>query len=136
VLVGVAGALASVAYVAVQAPHTADQPGDVPVGLDSRLDRLPAGTPVFNSYTLGGWLAWRHPDLEQYIDGLITPYSLPHVRDYVRADALDPGWYRVVRESQAPVALLGSGSALAGALEKKGWTSEGTSEGYVLLRRP
>lgn len=136
VVVGIVGALASVAYVAVLAPHTADRPGDVPVGLDPQLDRLPAGTPVFNSYTLGGWITWRHPDLEQYIDGLITPYSLAHVRDYVRADALDRGWYRVVRESKAPVALLGARSALAGALEQKGWTSEGTSTGYVLLRRP
>ena len=58
------------------------------------------------------------------------------MRDYVRADALDAGWYRVVRESKAPVALLGSSSALAGALEKKGWISEGTSAGYVLLQRP
>jgi hypothetical protein len=136
VLVGVAGALASLAYVAVLAPHTADQPGDVPVGLDSRLDRLPAGTPVFNSYTLGGWLTWRHPDLEQYIDGLITPYSISHVRDYARAEATRPGWYRVVLDSEAPVALLATGSGLARALARKGWTSGGTSAGYVLLQRP
>jgi hypothetical protein len=120
----------------VAAPHTSDTPGHLPLGLDPALDRLPPGTPVFNSYVLGGWIAWRHPDLEQYIDGLATPYSEAHVRDYVRADATDPGWYRVVLDSHAPVALLGSGSALADALAKKGWTSEGTSNGYVLLHRP
>jgi hypothetical protein len=58
------------------------------------------------------------------------------VRDYVRADATDPGWYRVVLDSRAPVALVDTGSLLATALEKKGWTSEGTSNGYVLLQRP
>jgi hypothetical protein len=122
---------------AVAAPHTSDTPGHVPLGLDAALDRLPAGTPVFNSYVLGGWIAWRHPELEQYIDGLATPYSEAHVRDYLRADATDKGWYAVVRDSRAPVALVGSGSALAQALEKKkGWTSEGTSNGYVLLHRP
>jgi hypothetical protein len=136
VLVGVVGALASVAYVAALAPYSADQPGDVPSGLDPALDRLPPGTPVFNSYDLGGWLTWRHPDLEQYIDGLITPYSISHVRDYARAEATRPGWYRVVLDSEAPVALLATGSGLARALARKGWTSGGTSAGYVLLQRP
>jgi hypothetical protein len=135
-LTGALGALACVAFVAVVAPHVADQPGDVPVALDAQLDGLPPGTPVFNTYAVGGWLTWRHPDLEQYIDGLVTPYSLPHVRAYVRADAIGTGWYRVVLDSHAPVALLGSHTALAAALEQKGWTNDGTSNGYVLLRRP
>jgi hypothetical protein len=134
--VGLLGGLAAVASVAVAAPYVADVPGDVPLGLDAQLDRLPAGTPVFNSYDLGGWLTWRHPGLEQYVDGLITPYSLSHVRDYARADATRPGWYRVVRDSRAPVALLGAHSRLAGALVSKGWTPVGTSAGYVLLRHP
>lgn len=130
------GALLCVLAVAVAAPRVADTPADVPLGLDARLDGLPAGTPVFNAYQLGGWIAWRHPDLDQYIDGLITPYSVPHVRDYVRIEATDPGWYRLLLASKAPVALLGSDSALAAGLERKGWASEGTSHGYVLLRRP
>ena len=129
-------AVVCTAVLAIVAPHTSDTPGHVPLGLDPVLDRLPAGTPVFNAYVLGGWLTWRHPDLDQYVDGLATPYSEAHVRDYVRADAIDPGWYRVVLDSRAPVALVGSGSLLATALEKKGWTSEGTSNGYVLLQRP
>jgi hypothetical protein len=41
-----------------------------------------------------------------------------------------------VRRSRAPVALLGSAGALAAALETRGWTVSGTSDGYVLLRRP
>jgi hypothetical protein len=129
-------ALLCVAGVAVAAPHVADEPSGVPVALDASLDRLPPGTPVFNAYELGGWIAWRHPRLEQYVDGLITPYSLPHVRDYVRAEATAPGWYRVVLDSGAPVAVLGSRSALAAALEQKGWSPEASSAGYVLLQRP
>ena len=68
-----------------------------------RAHRLPAGTPVFNAYELGGWITWRHPDLDQYVDGLITPYSLDHVEGYHRTQVLLPGWYAVVRDSQAPV---------------------------------
>jgi hypothetical protein len=118
------------------APHTSETPGHVPLGLDAALDRLPPGTPVFDAYVLGGWLTWRHPDLDQYIDGLATPYSEAHVRDYLRADATDPGWYGVILASRAPVALVDAGGDLAAALQQKGWTSEGSSEGYVLLRRP
>jgi hypothetical protein len=135
-VVGLLGGAAAIAYVAVAAPHVADVPGDAPIGLDAQLDRLPSGTPVFNSYDVGGWLAWRHPGLERYVDGLVTPYSVAHMGDYARADATRPGWYRVVRDSHAPVALLGAHSRLADALLSKGWTPVGTSAGYVLLRHP
>jgi len=117
-------------------PHTAAKPGNVPVALDSRLDRLPPGTPVFNAYELGGWITWRHPDLDQYIDGLATPYSIQHAEDFHRAENQMPGWYQVVADSRAPVALVESDSALAGGLKDRGWTSQGTSAGYVLLARP
>jgi len=55
--------------VALAAPVTSDRPGDVPTGLDAALDRLPPGTRVLNDYDVGGWMVWRHPDLEHYIDG-------------------------------------------------------------------
>jgi hypothetical protein len=129
-------AVAAVAVVAVLAPSTSDRPGDVPTGLDASLDRLPPGTRVFNAYELGGWIAWRHPALEQYIDGLITPYSVQHARDYEAAVRTAHGWYRVVSSSGAEVALLGRGSALADGLERKGWAVSGQDAGYVLLLRP
>jgi hypothetical protein len=117
-------------------PHTASRPGSVPLALDRNLDRLPPGTPVFNAYELGGWITWRHPDLDQYIDGLATPYSTQHAEDFHRAEIQASGWYRVVTDSGAPVALVESDSALARGLEHRGWSREGTSSGYVLLCRP
>jgi hypothetical protein len=131
-----AAAAVAVIVVAALAPSTSDRPGDVPTRLDATLDRLPAGTRVFNAYELGGWIAWRHPDLEQYIDGLITPYSERHAHDYTIAESTSRGWYDVVLESHAAVALVARNSALAGGLENKGWTQEGQDEGYVLLREP
>jgi hypothetical protein len=122
--------------VAVAAPYTSDEPADVPLALDPALDRLPAGTLVFNAYELGGWIAWRHSDLHQYIDGLITPYTAAHADDFHRAESLAPGWYRIVRDSGAPVALLATDSALAAALEHKGWSNAGRGDGYVLLDAP
>jgi hypothetical protein len=136
-VVGLAVAAAlTAALVAALAPSTSDRPGDVPVALDPQLDRLPAGSGVFDDYALGGWISWRHPDLEQYIDGLITPYSAAHVRGFERATTMAPGWYRVVRDSGAPVALLAQDSALAAGLTGRGWVTVGTDAGYVLLRRP
>jgi hypothetical protein len=122
--------------VAVASPQVADRPGDVPTALDAALDRLPPGTGVLNAYELGGWLAWRHPRLEQYVDGLITPYSVAHVEGYDRVVRQAPGWYAVVRDADLRVALVAEDSALAAGLTERGWVPEGTDDGYVLLRRP
>jgi hypothetical protein len=91
---------------------------------------------VFNAYELGGWIAWRHPDLEQYIDGLITPYSARHAQDYVDATSTAPGWSRIVDRSRAAVALLPQGSPLALGLSRQGWRTMGRDAGYVLLEAP
>ncbi len=117
-------------------PHTSRDPGGVPLALDAQLDRLPAGTPVLNAYVLGGWITWRHPDLNQYIDGLATPYSPGHAKDFNTIENQGPGWYRLVLSSRAPVALVAGDSTLAVSLEKRGWVSRGSDAGFVLLIRP
>jgi hypothetical protein len=108
----------------------------VPTALDHTLDRLPPGTRIFNDYALGGWISWRHPDLEQYIDGLITPYSAAHAHDYVVAEDADRGWLRVIDASKARVALINQDSPLAHRLAGRGWTRQGADGGYVLLTAP
>lgn len=132
----IASAAVLLTGLAVVVPQTSATPGDVPLGLDARLDRLAPGTKVFNAYELGGWIHWRHPGLDPYIDGLITPYSSAHASSYDQAVSTSTGWYGVVRDSAAPVALLRTGSALAAGLEHHGWVPDGESDGYVLLRRP
>jgi len=127
---------AYLAVLAVLVPHTSAEPGRVPLALDAELDRLPAGTPVFNDYLMGAWIAWRHPDLNQYIDGLATPYSAEHYTQFHRAETASPGWYGVVRRSGAPYALVEQGGPLATGLLGRGWGTMGSDEGYLLLRRP
>jgi hypothetical protein len=129
-------AAAMLVVLACVVPHTSDHPGGVPVRLDAQLDRLPPGTRVFNAFTLGGWIAWRHPDLEQYIDGLADAYTPAHFAGYIDAVGAGPGWQAVVRRSRAHVALLEASSPLTSALEHAGWTSHGHDEGYVLLLAP
>jgi hypothetical protein len=121
---------------ALLVPHTSSEPGRVPLALDATLDRLPPGTPVFNDYDVGGWIAWRHPDLDQYIDGLSNPYSEQHFADFHRAETTSPGWYPVVLRSGAPVALAETDGPLAAGLRQKGWVAVGSDEGWTLLRKP
>jgi hypothetical protein len=126
----------SLLVLAFVVPHTSDKPGGVPLALDPQLDRLPAGTAVLNDYALGGWVSWRHPGLEQYIDGLATPYSPQHDDDYHAIETTGAGWYRLVLASRAPVAVVQADTTLARALERRGWRREGSDAGFVLLRRP
>lgn len=128
-------AAALLAVVALVVPHTAEDPGRVPLALDGQLDRLPAGTTVFNDFTLGGWLAWRHPGLNRYVDGLADAYPVSHLRDTSTLMSLEPGWQRVLARSGATVAVQEQGSAVTKALEKDGWVDHGADNGWVLLVR-
>ena len=81
---------------AVVVPHTADRPGRrADARSTPQLDRLPAGTAVFNAYALGGWIAWRHPDLEAVHRRPDHAVLRPeHAQRYYRSPRrLDPGWY-------------------------------------------
>ncbi len=85
---------------------------------------------------LGGWLAWAHPDLNRWIDGLADAYPVSQLRDTAKLNEQSPGWYALVRGSRARVAILDADSSLAAALEERGWTSVATDAGFVLLRSP
>lgn len=135
-LVIAGAALVSLVGLAVAVPHTSDQPGDVPLALDAKLDHLRPGSPVLNDYALGGWIAWRHPDLNQYIDGLATPYSPQHDDDFHAIETQGPGWYALVVRSRARVALVESDTTLKRALERRGWGFDGSDAGYTLLLAP
>jgi hypothetical protein len=132
----VSGAAALLTAVALVVPHTAAAPGKVPLALDGTLDRLPVGTTVLNDYTLGGWLAWRHPDLNRWVDPLADAYPVPHLRDTATITFVEPGWQEVVDRSRATVALLEDGSPLARALQVIGWRPDGTDRGWILLEKP
>lgn len=120
---------------ALAAPSATITPQGVPLGLDARLDRLAPGTTVFNTYGIGGWLTWRHPDLNQGIDGLVTPYPQSYVDGYHHALLADPGWKAFVDGTGSRVALLQVGTLLIPKLESDGWTRTGAADGYVLLQR-
>jgi hypothetical protein len=108
-----------------------------PIALNSKLSALPAGTKVLDDYFLGGWLLWRHPDLDLVIDGRTEVYAISHVESYVDARHVDRGWDKFVRSTKATVALLETGSPLATAMQQRlHWTPDGSAAGYTLLRAP
>jgi hypothetical protein len=129
------GSAVLLALVAVAVPHVADGPGDdVPVAFDRQLDALPPGTTVLDDYTIGGWLAWQHPELNRWVDGLADAYPVSHLRDVTTVQFQHPGWQRVLARSGATVAILQEGSAAEHGFEAAGWEPRATDRGWVLLR--
>ncbi|MFZ2013307.1 MAG: hypothetical protein WAV00_05745, partial [Nocardioides sp.] len=91
---------------------------------------------VLNTYGIGGWLRWRHPDLNPVIDGLATPYPASFTARYHAAVDADPGWRTFVRDAGAPAALLMDGTPLIPKLLSSGWHVEQSGDGYRLLLAP
>jgi hypothetical protein len=109
-------------------------PANVPLGLDPALDRLPAHTVIWNDFALGGWLDYRHPDLEVVADGRAEAFGSAQLETYGRVVRTEPGWEALLRQSGAHVALVGDDSPLAAALpERLGWRPIGQDDGYTLL---
>jgi hypothetical protein len=117
-------------------PRVAVTPYGVPLALDSSLRAVPAGTTVFNTYGIGGWLTWRYPDLHQVIDGLVTPYPVSYQDAYHNALNGGSGWDSFVERTGARVALLQDGTPLIADLRHAGWSVVQRGDGYVLLRHP
>jgi hypothetical protein len=129
------GSAVLLALAALAVPHVADRPGDdVPVAFDRQLDALPPGTTVLDDYTIGGWLAWQHPELNRWVDGLADAYPVHHLRDVTTVQFQRAGWRRVVGSTGATVAILEEGSAAEVGFEAAGWEQVATDRGWVLLR--
>ncbi|HSV40719.1 MAG TPA: hypothetical protein VLI04_18305, partial [Nocardioidaceae bacterium] len=96
------------------------------------------GTPVLNTWTLGGWLEWRHRNLEPVVDGLADAYTVEHLRGYIHTLELRQGWEEYVEQTGAETALLTSDDhELADALVSElGWRQVAEDEGTRLLVAP
>jgi hypothetical protein len=123
------------AVLAVALPSTAHQQSSS-TAVDRQLDELPAGAVVLNYYDVGGWLAWRHPDLNRAIDGTVRPYAWSYTAQYQSAMDAAPGWKGFVRGIDAKAALVLDSSAIESALRGAGWTVSARSVDYVLLMPP
>jgi hypothetical protein len=128
------GVALSLALAAVALPRVAATPA-TPTGLSPALDRLPAGTVVFNEYSQGGWLLWRHRQLSVVIDPRTEVYPESYVANHLAALNAAPGWRGVVEGTEAGYALLPVSAPLTAALRDEGWEEVAEDRGQVLLRR-
>jgi hypothetical protein len=130
------GSLVGLLALAVAVPSTSARPGGVPTGLSGELDRLPAGTGVLNAYEFGGWLAWRHPDLDRTSDGLVVPYDPDYIGRLVRVQHAVGDWTDLVDDLDVDYALMPADARVSATLEADGWAVVGEADDHVLLSRP
>lgn len=131
ILVG--SAVVSLALSAVLAAAGPTTPVGVPSRLDPQLDALGAGTVVWNSDLVGGWLMWSHPSLEHTADTRAELYGPERARTYLAVLQADTGWEAPFDAARPGAALVEDGLPLVDALESRGWTVAGRDGGYVLL---
>jgi hypothetical protein len=102
--------------------------------LNTALESLPAHTVIWNDFSLGGWLDYRHPNLEVVADGRAEAFGAPQLEKYGEVSRTEPGWDETIRAVGAHVALVESDSPLAAALQDRlSWRPLGEDDGYVLL---
>jgi hypothetical protein len=135
-LAGTTAAMSMVLGLALSAPHRGHPPLEQMYRMNAALGSLPPGTVVFNEYTLGGWLEWRHRNVVPTVDGMTDAYEVDHVSAYSNATRLGPGWRDFIDATEANYALLDAGSPLAAALEEHDeWRELVRESGYLLLQR-
>ena len=133
--VAVAVALA-VGVLAVAVPFTSADPPTQPSWADPALSALPAGTKVLDDWAFGGYLMWRHPQLDLMMHGYGDTFTTAELDRNQRLLALAPGWENDLHESGARVAVLRP-SALSEVLaDREHWVVEHSSPNLVMLRAP
>jgi hypothetical protein len=132
-----ATAVASVALLTALVPFTADRPASVPSWVNPALDRLPDGTTVQTTDVMGGYVLWRHPELNPVIDGYSDAYTTRHLQEQLDLVRLRRGWDTTLRRTHVQYALLPTRSDLAWALKRfQGWKVLHTSHDVVMLEAP
>jgi len=130
------GAALALAVLAAVVPHTADEPPARPAWADPALDALPDGTPVLNDWDLGGWLMWRHPQLDPVMHGYGDTFTIEELRRNTDILAVRRGWRTLVRETGVSYALVLPSSPLGRALLHEDWRVVHRSPDLALLAPP
>ncbi|MDX6309236.1 MAG: hypothetical protein QOI06_2282 [Nocardioidaceae bacterium] len=126
-----------VLFLTILAPFRPSPDPHMPPKVEAALARLPNGTVIFNEYTLGGWLEWKHRNVIPVIDGMASPYGSTYLSKYAAARKLEPGWQTFVRGTAAHYALLYRSTPLEAELQTYlGWRPVAQSPSEVLLVHP
>jgi hypothetical protein len=130
-----AGVVASLVLAGLASGKPAGPPR--PDWANAELEKLAAGTPVLNAWEWGGYLAWRHPDLNFVVSGFGDMYTIDELDRNVALTRTKSGWLEDLEGTGAEIALLAPDSELAYGLEHTaGWTVVKSSDEMVLLHAP
>lgn len=130
------GAAIGLAVLAFAVPGTASGQGITPGWVDTALAGLPAGTPVLDDSSVGGYLLWAYPQLDPYEHGYGDVYTQADLARITTVNRAGPGWLGDVRASGARVALLDPTSTLDEALRERGWRVAQSGGGWDYLTAP
>ncbi len=109
----------------------------VPTWLDPELGSLPTGTVVLSEMGVGGYLAWKYPQLDLVQHGYADTFTSSELDRYRKMEELRPGWDRLVVATGAHLALLPPDSRLGYSLEHlQGWRVVRTAPDIELLAAP
>jgi hypothetical protein len=133
--VTIAVALA-VGVLAVAVPFTSADPPRQPSWVDPALSDLPAGTKVLDDWAYGGYLMWRHPQLDLMMHGYGDTFTTAELDRNERLLAVGPGWENDLRESGARVAVLRPSLLSQVLADRAGWVVVHSSPDLVMLRAP
>ena len=97
-------------------------------------DKIPAGARLLSNDHFGGYLIYRfRGDLKVFFDGRSDYYGADFMKRYLTLSQVRPGWKEILSEYRFTHALLPPDSALAAALEDRGWRRMYTDKTAVLL---
>jgi hypothetical protein len=136
-LVVYGGALLALVALAVTVPTKAAEPDQFfPSSYATSLQALPEEAVVINELADGGYLAWRHPDLQIVGDGLTDQYPVEWLDSWYSSLLGAPDWQEFVEQSGADYALLYETTPLRLGLLSEGWTTVQTGQDRLLLKAP
>ena len=111
-------------------------PKSFPVMAVDWLSEHPQKSNVFNDFSWGGYLAWRLPGTEIFLDSQSDVYGEKLLRDYELAVSGKPEAVQVLDKYSVDWVLVGSGSELGSLLASLGWVDIYEDTTAVILRRP
>ena len=135
-LVTVGFGVGALALAALLVPAAASKPGLGANELDAEIAELPQGTVICNDWLDGGWLIWKHPNVQVTMDPRVELYPVEHIRGYLDFIAGRQGWQTYVSTHQCSAALVPDGEPTATAMAgSPDWELVATRDGHELFQR-
>jgi len=129
--------LASLLMLIVMVPGTSADSSADRQWVDDELHDLEPDTVLLNEWDWGGYLMWKHPQLDPVMHGYGDTFTDAELDRNVDITLLEPEWDEKVASTGATVALLDPESSLAYELERsEGWTVVRADDDVVLLAAP